>query len=177
MLDDLAAHSDCKGKSKSQCKKMSEKVALEMMHRNQEYSHLVELAMPRHIRLSIHAHNKGPKFAISLLPQRSITPLTSFDGLRLSTEYNQYDEMHHLHIPTPWHNCLVQIYGEDAIYVCKAGLVKAELKREDPVWSSKSSYQANHPRGGRYVLYRRAENVKRWVLAPSTPEESEVAIV
>lgn len=175
MLDDLASHPDCKDKSKSQRKKLSEKVALEMMHRNQAYSHLVELAMPRHVRLSIHAHNnKGPKFAVSLLPQRVFKPLTSFDRLRLSTKYNLYDEKHHLHIPTPWHNCLVQIHGEDANYVCKAGLVKAELALHGSVWSSRSGYKA-HARGDRYVLYRRG-NVRSWVMAPSTPEEDEVAV-
>lgn len=177
MLDDLAAHPDCGSKSKSQRKRLSEKVALEMMHRNQAYSHLVELAMPRHVRLSIHAHNnKGPKFAISLLSQQQFKPLKSFDRLRQPTRYNQYDEKHHLHIPTPWHNCLVQIEDESGGYVCKAGLVETELSRKDSTWSSKSGYQADHPRGGRYILYRRT-GPKGWVVARSTPEEDEVASV
>jgi pyoverdine/dityrosine biosynthesis protein Dit1 len=178
MLDDLAFHADCKNRSKSHRKRMSEKVALEMMKRNQAYSHLVEMTMPRHVRLSIHAHNnKGPKFAISLLPRQQFAPLTSFDRLRLSTKYDQYDEKHHLHIPTPWHNCLVEVEGEDAIFVCKAGLVKAELTRHESVWSSKSGFRLDHLRGGRYMLYRKAETGKGVVMAPSTPEEDDVAAV
>lgn len=78
MLDDLLAHPDGHGKSKSQRKRLAETVALEMMRRNQAYSHLVELVMPRQIRLSIHAHNNaGPKFAVSLLPKTIFRPLTS----------------------------------------------------------------------------------------------------
>lgn len=155
MLDDLATHPTCKDKSKSQRKKLAEKVAFEMMHRNAAYSNLVELMLPRHVRLSIHAHNNsGPKFAISLLSQTNFQPLTSFDGLRLSSRDNQYDVRHHLHIPTPWHNCLVEVEGEFVTYVCKAGLVKEELGSADCVWSSRSGYDADHPRGGRYMLYR-----------------------
>ena len=78
MLDDLIALPGGRGKSKSQRKKLAETVALEMMRRNQAYSHLVELVMPRQVRLSIHAHNNaGPKFAVSLLPKRTFEPLTS----------------------------------------------------------------------------------------------------
>lgn len=178
MLDDLTLHADCKGKSKSQRKRLSEAVALEMMHRNQAYSHLVELAMPRHVRLSIHAHNnKGPKFAISLLLQRQFRPLTSFESLRSATQYDHFDERNHLHIPTPWHNCLVQIEGHKIGYVCKAGLVKAELGRADSVWSSKSGFEEDHARGGRYVLRRRADSQRSAVMTPSTPEEDKVAPV
>jgi pyoverdine/dityrosine biosynthesis protein Dit1 len=159
MLDDLSAHADCKSKSKSQRKKLAEKVAMEMMARNAAYSSLVEMTMPHHVRLSIHAHNNaGPKFAVSLLTKHKFRPLTSFDGLKLSTNYNQYDERHHLHIPTPWHNCLVEVKDDrDTTYVCKAGLVKAELE-DSSVWSTRSGYVADHPRGGRFVLYRKKAN-------------------
>lgn len=86
------------------------------MHRNQAYSHLVELATPRHVLLSIHAHNnKGPKLAILLLPQATFKPLTSFDGLRITTKYNQYNEKHHLHVPTPWHN-FISCQVESAVF-------------------------------------------------------------
>jgi pyoverdine/dityrosine biosynthesis protein Dit1 len=78
MLDDLQAHPDGRNKSKSQRKRLAESVALEMMRRNQAYSHLVELVMPRQVRLSIHAHNNaGPKFAVSLLPKSTFRPLSS----------------------------------------------------------------------------------------------------
>ena len=155
MLDDLKCHPDGLNKSKSQRKKLSEKVAVEMMRRNQAYSHLVELAMPRHVRLSIHAHNNsGPKFAISLLPNDRFQHLASFDGLRVSNRIVNFEASHHLHIPTPWHNTLVQINGDDEAYICKSALVKAELEREDSTWLAKSGYIEDHPRGGRYVLYR-----------------------
>jgi pyoverdine/dityrosine biosynthesis protein Dit1 len=155
MLDDLKFHPDGQNKSKSQRKKLSERVALEMMRRNQAYSHLVELVMPRHVRLSIHAHNNsGPKFAVSLLPNDRFKHLASFDGLRVSHRIVDFEASHHLHIPTPWHNTLVQIEGDNTTYVCKSGLVKAELAREDANWLSKSGYVRDHERGGRYLLYR-----------------------
>jgi pyoverdine/dityrosine biosynthesis protein Dit1 len=175
MLDDLASHSDAQNKSKNQRKRLSEKVALEMMHRNQAYSHLVELTMPGHVRLSIHAHNNaGPKFAVSLLPHRSFRSLTSFDDVRSATCGREYDEKHHLHIPTPWHNCLVQVKGEPWIYVCKAGVVKAELARPDSIWSPESGFRKDHPRGGRFVLHRGAQGS---VVMPAYPEEEHVAAV
>ena len=155
MLDDLSFHPDGRDKSKTQRKRLSEKVALEMMRRNQAYSHLVELVMPRHVRLSIHAHNNsGPKFAVSLLPNDRFKHLASFDGLRVSHRIVDFEASHHLHIPTPWHNALVQITGDATTYVCKSGLVKAELDREDSTWLTKSGYVHDHERGGRYVLYR-----------------------
>ncbi|KPI41908.1 Spore wall maturation protein DIT1 [Cyphellophora attinorum] len=173
------SHSITMLKSKSQRKKLAEKVAIEMMARNAAYSSLVELTMPHHVRLSIHAHNNaGPKFAVSLLTKHKFQPLTSFDGLKLSTRYSLYDERHHLHIPTPWHNCLVEVKdGHDTTYVCKAGLVKAELK-ESNVWSPRSGYVADHPRGGRFVLYRkrasRAESVLPRVIVSSEPQAVDV---
>ena len=161
MLDDLKCHPDGRNKSKSQRKKLSEKAAIEMMRRNQAYSHLVELAMPRHVRLSIHAHNNsGPKFAISMLPNERFQHLASFDGLRVSNRIVNFEASHHLHIPTPWHNALVQIEGDDTTYVCKSGLVKTELDREDSTWLANSGYVPHHERGGRYVLYR-AETTPR----------------
>ena len=145
------------------------------MRRNQAYSHLIELVMPRHVRLSIHAHNNaGPKLAISVLPKHKFRPLTSFDGLRLSTENEQYDERHHLHIPTPWHNALVSIDGDETTYVCKAGLVKAEIKREKSVWSDQSGYVEHRERGGRYVLHR-VKSTMGPVVECKRPEVDEVA--
>lgn len=77
MLEDLALHRSCQNLSQSQRKKLSARVAFEMIkvgyhttqsilspllpqdltpkQRNQAYSNLVELLFPQHIRLSIHA--------------------------------------------------------------------------------------------------------------------------
>jgi pyoverdine/dityrosine biosynthesis protein Dit1 len=171
MLDDLKFHPDGQNKSKSQRKKLSEKVALEMMRRNQAYSHLVELTMPRHVRLSIHAHdNSGPKFAISLLPKDRFKHLASFDGLRGSHRIVDFEASHHLHIPTPWHNTLVQIVGDNTIYVCKSELVKAELERENSSWLAESGYKSDHERGGRFVLYRESTARQSPRLAASNAE-------
>lgn len=72
MLEDLEHHPHTQNKSKSQQKKLSSKVAFEMIlvgpplyhqpthaltpeQRNQAYSNLVEMLFPNHVRLSIHA--------------------------------------------------------------------------------------------------------------------------
>jgi pyoverdine/dityrosine biosynthesis protein Dit1 len=174
MLDDLAYHPDGQNKTKSQRKRMAEEVALEMMKRNQAYSHLVELVMPRHIRLSIHAHNNsGPKFAISLLPTSKFRHLDSFDTLRPSSRVVDFEARHHLHIPTPWHNTLLQIDGDDKVYVCKAGLIKAELDKEDSIWDAESGYVADHERGGRYILYRSGSTARPSPRIEGQGEESQ----
>lgn len=152
---------------------MAEEVALEMMRRNQAYSHLVELAMPRHVRLSIHAHNNaGPKFAISLLPTSKFRHLDSFDTVGPSNTVD-FEERRHLHIPTPWHSTLVEIDGHDKVYVCKSGLIRAELEREDSEWDAKSGYVAEHERGGRYVLYRTETTARPSPIAEATESESQ----
>ena len=69
---------------------------------------------------------------------------------------DQYDERHHLHIPTPWHNAVLEVAGDSSKYLCKAGLVYDELATADSPWSEESGYQVDHPRGGRFVLYRRS---------------------
>lgn len=97
MMQDLAFHPDVRGRTVSQRKKMAERAALEMIRRNQAYSRLVEVLLPDHIRLSIHAHdNRGPKFAIRLLEFRSVAAdltVTLTDVANTATT--------DLHIPTP----------------------------------------------------------------------------
>ena len=61
-----------------------------------------------------------------------------------------------MHIPTPWHNAIVEIFGDTRTYICKAGLVRAELEdKAGSPWSHRSGYDDCHPRGGRFVLYRK----------------------
>ena len=65
------------------------------MKRNEAYSNMVSDLFPLHVRLSIHAHNNsGPKFAIRLLPTDKVSQSLVSDK--------------NLHIPTPWHNAVVE---------------------------------------------------------------------
>lgn len=153
MLEDLTSHPDLRYKSTRQQKKMAQAVGLEMMHRNQAYSHLVELALPRRIRFSIHAHNNtGPKFAISLLRRDQFRVLRSMKGIQLDADCENTDENAHLHIPTPWHNVIVEVEKSMYKYVCKAELIEMALSDPQSIWSSCSGYVQNHARGGRYIL-------------------------
>ena len=122
MQEDLRTNRYTKGLSRSQLKKLSCKVAFEMIQRNEAYSNLIELIFPHHIRLSIHAHdNSGPKFGIRLFGP-NVRPLEtlSFD----SVEMRSADL---LHVPTPWHNCLVEIGGHSQLIMTKSITVKTAL--------------------------------------------------
>ncbi|GAB1321086.1 cytochrome P450-dit2 [Madurella fahalii] len=123
MLEDLEHHPHTQKMSKSQQKKLSAKVAFEMILRNQAYSNLVEMLFPNHVRLSIHAHNNaGPKFGIQLFDPakvRAVEALTPDGELMTSLDL--------LHIPTPWHNSVVQLAGSDTILVTKAKLARKAL--------------------------------------------------
>lgn len=81
--------------SRTQMKKDAKERAKFVMMRNDAYSRMVGILFPLHVRLSIHAHNNsGPKFAIRLLPLEKINE-------KLVSDKN-------LHIPTPWHNVVVE---------------------------------------------------------------------
>lgn len=138
MFEDLARHPATKHLSKSQRKKLSEKIAFEMIQRNQAYSHLVEQIFPHFVRFSIHAHrNSGPKFGIKLLPTDSFEHLTSFSQLDTNDVLGVGDaesERKHLHIPTPWHNCLLEVKGSPHSYVCKTAVVRDELSSPESKW-------------------------------------------
>lgn len=120
MLEDLALHPSSHSISRSQRKKIAEKISFEMLLRNQAYSNLVELFFPVHVRLSIHAHdNSGPKFGISLF-DRSKTRVV--DNLHdLSSIAKPSHDL--LHIPTPWHNCVFHVSQSDFTYITKSKLI------------------------------------------------------
>ncbi|EQK99448.1 Pyoverdine biosynthesis [Ophiocordyceps sinensis CO18] len=125
MLEDLALNPYTRGRSQSQRRKLSSKVAFEMIQRNQAYSNLVEVMFPHHVRLSIHAHNNsGPKFGIQMLGSgvRSTNVLSPDGGL-----VKFCDE---LHVPTPWHNCIVEIEGHSKLYITKSSIVLSALANE-----------------------------------------------
>ncbi|KAI1094023.1 Pyoverdine/dityrosine biosynthesis protein-domain-containing protein [Rostrohypoxylon terebratum] len=120
MLEDLSYHPFVRVMSRSKQKKLSAKVAFEMMMRNQAYSNLVELLFPNHIRLSIHAHNNaGPKFGIQLFDPKIVRAVET-----LSPDSLPMISRDLLHIPTPWHNCVVKLVGTDILCVTKAKVVR-----------------------------------------------------
>ena len=122
MQEDLSINGYTKGLSRSQLKKLSSKVSFEMIQRNEAYSNLIELLFPHHIRLSIHAHdNSGPKFGIRLFGP-NVRPLEN-----LSFDAAEMRSVDLLHVPTPWHNCLVEVSGHSTLIMTKSNAVKAAL--------------------------------------------------
>ena len=90
---------------------------------------------PHHIRLSIHAYvhsnvgvtltcrhpNSGPKFGIQMFDAAvRATNVLSPDGDVMSS-------LDLLHVPTPWHNCVVEIQGHPFLYVTKSRVVHEAL--------------------------------------------------
>ncbi|RYP77596.1 hypothetical protein DL769_003369 [Monosporascus sp. CRB-8-3] len=122
MLEDLKLNRYTKHLSRSKLKKLGSKVAFEMIQRNEAYSNLVELLFPYHVRLSIHAHdNAGPKFGIRLFgPEVRALETLSFDAAEMTT----FDL---LHVPTPWHNCLVEVTGHPTLFMVKSKAVRDAL--------------------------------------------------
>ncbi|RYP65008.1 hypothetical protein DL771_008505 [Monosporascus sp. 5C6A] len=122
MLEDLKLNRYTKHLSRSKLKKLGSKVAFEMIQRNEAYSNLVELLFPYHVRLSIHAHdNAGPKFGIRLFgPEVRALETLSFDA----AEMTSFDL---LHVPTPWHNSLVEVAGHPTLFVVKSKAVRDAL--------------------------------------------------
>lgn len=119
MREDLAFHPAMRDISKRKQKKLAALIAFEMLKRNQAYSNLVEVLFPFHIRLSIHAHaNNGPKFGINLLGRFACrttgSMLEEMSGSPVDT----------LHIPTPWHNCVLRVSGKKGWVVVKAKVIR-----------------------------------------------------
>lgn len=122
MLEDLSRLSFFKGSSRKGFKKVISKIAFNMIRRNDAYSNLVELIFPHHMRLSIHAHtNSGPKFGIKVISSEQCRIVKSLDDL----EEPKFEDL--LHIPTPWHNCVVKI-DDDRYVLTKASVVKEALE-------------------------------------------------
>ncbi|CAK1362765.1 unnamed protein product [Cercospora beticola] len=122
MLEDLENNKYTQHLSKSQRRKLSSKVAFEMIERNQAYSNLVEVVLPNYIRLSIHAHNNaGPKFGINLMG-RQVRATNS-----LPPDGSRPESCDLLHVPTPWHGCIVEVAGHDHLYLAKAEQVRAAV--------------------------------------------------
>jgi pyoverdine/dityrosine biosynthesis protein Dit1 len=116
MAEDLRLSPFTRHLSRCKLKRLAADVSFEMMQRNDAYSNLVELVFPHHVRLSIHAHdNAGPKFGIRLFGP-GVAEVRSVDLL---------------HVPTPWHNCLVEVAGRPALVMTKARVVKEAMAAGD----------------------------------------------
>lgn len=121
MMEDLSRLPFFKDTSRKQFKKTISKIAFNMIRRNDAYSNLVELIFPHHLRLSIHAHtNSGPKFGIKVISPEQCHTVKSLEDI----EEPKFEDL--LHIPTPWHNCVVKINGERYV-LTKASIVKEAL--------------------------------------------------
>lgn len=122
MQEDLRINPYTNGLSRTQLKSLSCRVALEMMRRNETYSKFIKLLFPHQIRLSIHAHdNAGPKFGIRLFgPEVRPLESLSFDAVEIRSDDS-------LHVPTPWHNCLVEVSGQSTLIMAKRNTVKKAL--------------------------------------------------
>lgn len=82
----------------------------------------MEVVFPFHLRFSIHAHNNaGPKFGIRLLASSKCKVIKSLQDSFLP----MFDDL--LHIPTPWHNCILKLDTEEYFFVCKSEVVKKAL--------------------------------------------------
>jgi pyoverdine/dityrosine biosynthesis protein Dit1 len=121
MLQDLTGASFV-GQSTSRKKKTASSVAAEMIARNQAYSNLLELLFPNYIRLSIHAHNnRGPKFGIRLFPKNRVRAIDDLDGRYEPVPIDDFQ------IPTPWHNSIVKVEGDEIAYLTKACVARRAI--------------------------------------------------
>ncbi|KAH8708504.1 Pyoverdine/dityrosine biosynthesis protein-domain-containing protein [Phaeosphaeriaceae sp. PMI808] len=129
--------------SNKQKKKASFIVASEMIARNQAYSNLLEFLLPTHVRLSIHAHsNRGPKFGIRLFPKDRVYPIDSvIDRQSVSPSYE-------FQAPTPWHNSIIKIKGDDKVYLGKANIAHQAIKCGD----FEGGWVENDVEGGHFEL-------------------------
>lgn len=146
MLEDLADVPSVKSLSGKQKKKIAALVAEEMISRNQGYSNLVELLLPNYVRLSIHAHNnKGPKFAIRLLPKHMVRPIDNLENRLEPVAAYEFQ------IPTPWHNCMIKVEGDEFLYLARSAVAKKALASSDYTGS-----WVNGPDGSYFSLKRAA---------------------
>ncbi|KAI1361226.1 Pyoverdine/dityrosine biosynthesis protein-domain-containing protein [Xylaria arbuscula] len=110
------------GQSTSRKKKTAAASASEMMLRNQAYSNILELLYPNYVRLSIHAHNnRGPKFGIRLFPRNKVRAINDIDGR------HEPVPLYDFQLPTPWHNSIVKVEGDDRAYLTKASVARQAI--------------------------------------------------
>jgi pyoverdine/dityrosine biosynthesis protein Dit1 len=149
LLDDLSENPQLVGKSTSQQKQLAAKVAEEVIVRNQALSNVISMLYPHHIRLSVHAHsNIGPKFGIRLFSKDNVRPIKSIQQL------NQPFPVGEFHLPTPWHNAIIQVDDDPKLYLGKANVAK------EAIASGEYEGEWVEERGGGYFSLRRKLNPK-----------------
>ncbi|KAL4977210.1 Pyoverdine/dityrosine biosynthesis protein-domain-containing protein [Aspergillus desertorum] len=159
MLEDLGAYLAERNVGTKASKRIVCKVAEEMIARNQAYSNLVELLFPHHIRLSIHAHtNAGPKFGIRLFRHGTVRTAPTAQSLLLVSGSESESEaitnpLYEFQIPTPWHNCLVQVEGSNGMLLTRSGIVRDVVRKGlfEGGWCQREGDQ------GGYFVIRRAK--------------------
>ncbi|KAF2649303.1 hypothetical protein K491DRAFT_708249 [Lophiostoma macrostomum CBS 122681] len=144
MLEDLTMLPSVIRLSNKQKKKTAAMVAQEMISRNQAYSNLVELLLPNYVRLSIHAHdNAGPKFAVRLLPKSMVRPIESLEDRHEPISTCEFQ------IPTPWHNSIIKVEGDELMYLARAEVAKKAV--EGPAFEGS---WVDSPAGGFFGIKR-----------------------
>ncbi|KAL4746654.1 hypothetical protein BDW72DRAFT_210254 [Aspergillus terricola var. indicus] len=172
MLEDLGAYLAERNIGSKARKRMASKVAEEMIARNHAYSNLVELLFPHHVRLSIHAHtNAGPKFGIRLFPRGAVRAAPTTQSL-LSISQSESESgsgaitnaLYEFQIPTPWHNCLVQMEGLEGMLLTRSGIIRDAISKGlfEGGWC-----QRKGGRGGYFAIRR----VKQEVASAGAMEE------
>jgi hypothetical protein len=158
MQDDLS-NPAFQAMSNKQKKKLSFAVAAEMIARNQAYSNLLELLLPNFVRLSIHAHtNRGPKFGICLFHRTAVHAIDSIvDRHALCPSYE-------FQVPTPWHNSIIKVEGDDMTYLGKAEIVHKAIENGD----FDGGWVEDDIEGGHFMLRQRFSVCN----GPSTAAES-----
>ncbi|CUM68129.1 uncharacterized protein PRCAT00005846001 [Priceomyces carsonii] len=79
---------------------------------------------PKHLRFSIHAHsNSGPKFGISLWDSDECRVVRSLDLVAAPN----FDDL--LHIPTPWHNCVLKLEDSPHYFVTISDVIRNALEK------------------------------------------------
>lgn len=90
--------------------------------------------------------NAGPKFGIKMLGKHVIPT----DVIPPTGEALDWGD--HLHIPTPWHNCMVEIDGRLGLYTTKASAVWPAVRSGDATWVTGGEC-------GSYVYFKKMESV------------------
>lgn len=148
MEEDLSLSTYFAKASRKGFKKIVSKIAFNMIKRNDAYSNLVELLFPHHVRLSIHAHtNCGPKFGIKVISPEQCLSVKSLENI----EEPKFEDL--LHIPTPWHNCVVKVYNQNRYFLTKSKVIKDALENAKYIGAWKETNLENGE-GGYYVISR-----------------------
>ena len=157
MTEDLQLLPYFQSFSRKKFKKTVSKIAFNMIKRNDAYSNLVELLFPHHLRVSIHAHkNSGPKFGIRVISKDQCRNVRSLEDI----VEPKTDDL--LHIPTPWHNCVVKVIqgdtdtdGEEKVeyFLIKSRIIHEALKqgKYEGQWIDTCFIKGE---GGHFVLAR-----------------------